>query len=87
MNVEVVASPLESTELLAEVARALVTIPEAVRVDVGEEGSIRVLWLTVASRDRHRIIGPRGRSMTALRHLFTSIGHLDGDQLLVKIRD
>jgi predicted RNA-binding protein YlqC (UPF0109 family) len=79
--------PLEDKELLAEVARALVDRPEQVRVTESPEGGVLVLYLYVAQKDRGKVIGRKGRTISALRNLFSAIGAMDGRQVLVKIED
>lgn len=78
--------PLEDRALLAEIARALVSSPVHVRVEeVQEPGNALVLRLYVLPRDRGRIIGKRGQTLTIIRRLFSAIGRLDGRQVLVEL--
>jgi len=77
--------PLEDSALLAEIARALVTSPTHVRVEERLQDSKVVLLLYVLPEDRGRVIGRRGCIATAIRQLFSSIGNMDGRQVIVKI--
>jgi len=79
--------PLEDRALLAEVARALVTSPVHVRVNETERGDKTILSLYVRPADRGLVIGKRGRTITAIRQIFSAIGMVDGRQLIVEIDD
>lgn len=80
--------PLEHVELLIEVVRAMVEIPEAVRVEEKHTGTNEVtLWIDVAPKDRGKVIGKVGRNITSLRTLFSSIGALDGKRILVMVAE
>jgi predicted RNA-binding protein YlqC (UPF0109 family) len=54
-------------QLMAEVARALVDEPSAVRVDVVPDGEVTVLRLEVAQSDIGKVIGKQGRTARSLR--------------------
>lgn len=77
--------PLEDRALLAEIARALVESPVHVRVEEEQQDSKLVLYLYVRPADRGRVIGKRGRTISALRQLFSAIGRADGRQVVVEI--
>lgn len=80
--------PLEDVELLTEVVRAMVDIPEAVHVEEKRTGANEVtLWIDVAPQDRGKIIGKAGRNITSLRTVFSSIGALDGKRILVMVAE
>ena len=80
--------PLEDSALLVEIARSLVSRPEDVRVECREDAEHRtlILVLDVHHSDRGRIIGKRGRTISAIRNLFSAIGLMDGRSVLVKLR-
>lgn len=80
-------SPLEDRALLAEVARALVSSPVHVRVEEEWDKGGTVLKLYVLPQDRGRIIGRRGKTISILRQLFSTIGSLEGRQVLVELDD
>lgn len=86
-GVPVETAPLEDRELLAEIARSLVRRPDQVRVEEKRQGNTTVLLLDVADKDKGKIIGRRGRTISSIRKLFTAIGIMDGRNLVVKLRD
>ena len=55
----------EAAELVAFIAKAIVTRPDDVRVMVADAG--RVLELETADEDRGRVIGRQGRVAKAMR--------------------
>ncbi len=60
----------EASELIAFMARAIVTEPDAVKVTVADGG--RVLELETAGEDRGRVIGRQGRVAKAMRAILTA---------------
>ncbi len=64
------AAPDEASELIAFMARAIVTEPDAVKVTVADGG--RVLELETAAEDRGRVIGRQGRVAKAMRAILTA---------------
>jgi predicted RNA-binding protein YlqC (UPF0109 family) len=87
--IEMAVKPLEDDALLTEVARSLVEHPSHVRVVVEDSPAHRtmVLHLHVARSDRGRIIGKKGRTISALRNLFSAVGLMDGRRVVVKLAD
>ena len=73
-------------ELLAELARRLVDVPEAVRVEQveGDDGSL-VLRLHVAEGDVGKVIGRQGRIARALRTIVRAGGPNAGRRLQLEI--
>lgn len=76
---------LEERALLAEIARALVSVPIHVRVEEAKEGVKTILRLYVLPPDRGRIIGRRGQTIRAIRQLFSAIGIIEGRQVVVEV--
>jgi hypothetical protein len=68
-----VAEANPSAELVAFVARGLVSQPDAVRVNVVEGG--RLLELETAQEDRGRVIGRQGRVAKAMRAVLAASRH------------
>ena len=60
-------------DLLASLARALVTEPERVAVYESEERGRTVLELEVSPHDRGRVIGRGGRTAAALRTVLDAV--------------
>jgi uncharacterized protein len=76
---------LEERALLAEIARALVEAPVHVRVEEEVHNGKTRLHLYVLPPDRGRIIGRRGRTIRAIRQLFSAIGMTEGRQVIVEM--
>jgi uncharacterized protein len=55
------------TELVLEMARALVDIPEGVTVEAFKDGDSTVLRLRVAPSDVGKVIGKQGRTARSMR--------------------
>lgn len=79
--------PLEDCELLEEVVRAMVEMPEAVRVTEKHGVGETTLWIDVAPIDRGKIIGKKGKNIDSLRNIFSGIGALQGKRLLVMVAE
>ncbi len=60
------------TELLTEIARALVDSPEKVSVEAKGDGEGTVLRLRVAPTDVGKIIGKQGRTARSMRTILTA---------------
>jgi len=75
-------------ELLEYLARALVDLPERVRVEEFEEddGTL-VLELHVADDDAGKVIGRGGRTVAALRTVVKAAAVRDGQRVLVDVVD
>lgn len=59
--------------------------PVHVRVEEEDQDSKLLLHLYVLPSDRGKIIGKRGRTIHAIRQLFSAIGMADGREVIVKI--
>lgn len=80
--------PLEHSDLLEEIARALVDHPEAVEVIEKNNGSTTtVLVLRVAKEDRGKVIGKGGATINHVRGLFSRIAAVDQCQLTIVVED
>jgi len=73
--------------VLAYLASSMADEPEAVSVDVSDQGRKVVLSLNVAPGDMGRVIGRRGRTAQALRTLVAAAGARDGVVTSVDIVD
>ena len=60
------------TDLVAQIARALVDSPESVSVERIEEGEVTVIRLRVAQSDVGKVIGKQGRTARSLRTILSA---------------
>jgi hypothetical protein len=74
-------------KVLTYVASAMADDPEAVSVEVSDQGNKVLLSLNVAPGDMGRIIGRRGRTAQALRTIVAAAGSRDGVTTSVDIVD
>ena len=72
-------------DFLEYVARSLVDKPDAVWVEVDEEGDETVLTLGVDQEDMGRVIGRDGRIANALRDLLRVMAARDGRRVELEI--
>lgn len=77
-----------SAGVLEYVARSIVDEPDAVRVDVDDSHRRGVeLRLTVAPDDIGKVIGKRGRTITAIRTVVRAAGTREGTEVGVEVVD
>jgi predicted RNA-binding protein YlqC (UPF0109 family) len=76
---------MAAPELVEFVARSLVDDPEAVSVDVHDEGDGTVIELHVAEEDMGKVIGRNGSVAKALRTLIKVVATRDGEQISLEI--
>jgi len=60
------------TDLVAEIARALVDSPQSVSVETIEDGEVTVIRLRVAQNDVGKVIGKQGRTARSLRTILSA---------------
>jgi uncharacterized protein len=72
-------------DLVEFLVRALVSEPEAVRVDELEENGEIVLEVRVAPDDLGRVIGREGRVANAIRTLAKAAATIEGGRVMVEI--
>jgi uncharacterized protein len=72
-------------EFLEYIARGLVDKPDAVWVEVDEEGDETVLTLGVDGEDMGRVIGRDGRIANAIRSLLKVMAARDGRHVELEI--
>ena len=73
-------------ELLAFLARELVSDPDAVRVESEEHDGTLVLHLHVAPDDVGKVIGRGGRIVRALRTVLRAAAVRDGRRVLLEVQ-
>jgi predicted RNA-binding protein YlqC (UPF0109 family) len=74
-------------DVVAVVARALTSHPEAVQVVESQHKGTTLVELYVAPGELGRVIGKQGRTATALRTLAASAAEKDGTAVTLEIRD
>jgi predicted RNA-binding protein YlqC (UPF0109 family) len=72
-------------EVLEYIAKNLVDDPEAVEIEVVENGDSVTLRLSVSAEDMGKIIGRRGRTARAIRDVMRAAGTKAGVQATVEI--
>jgi uncharacterized protein len=72
-------------DVLDYIARNLVDDPDAVQIEVVENGDAVTFRLTVAPDDMGKIIGRRGRTARAIRDVMRAAGTKAGRQATVEI--
>ena len=72
-------------DFLEYVARGLVDKPDAIEVDVEEDGDETVLTLVVDQEDMGRVIGRDGRIANAIRSLLKVMAARDGRHVELEI--
>jgi uncharacterized protein len=72
-------------EVLEYIAKNLVDDPDAVEIEVVENGDSVTLRLTVSAEDMGKIIGRRGRTARAIRDVMRAAGTKAGVQATVEI--
>jgi predicted RNA-binding protein YlqC (UPF0109 family) len=72
-------------DLVEYIARALVTEPDAVRVDEIDNGGDVVLEVRVAPDDLGRVIGRSGRVANAIRSVAKAAATPQGRRVMVEI--
>ena len=76
---------MDLKQVLADIARAIVDTPDAVTVEMTEEGNDVTLVLRVAEDDTGMVIGRKGRIAKAIRSLMKAAGTSCGKKITVEI--
>ena len=76
---------MAAVELVTFVAKSLVDDPDAVHVEVHDEGSGQVIELTVAEDDMGKVIGRNGSVAKALRTLLKVVATREGRPISLEI--
>ena len=77
----------EAREVVEFLARALVDVPDEVRVTEADQHGTAVIELFVAPDDLGRVIGRQGRTAAALRTLAAAAGERRGLKVMLEIRE
>lgn len=67
-------SDLKAVSLLTDIIQALVDEPDAVHIHPLVSEQLTIFEVSVESEDIRRVIGRKGRTADALRHLLVSLG-------------
>ncbi len=76
---------MSAQELVEFVARSLVDDPEAVSVEVSQDGPTTVLELHVAEDDMGKVIGRNGSVAKAMRTLLKVVATREGEDFSLEI--
>lgn len=74
-------------ELLLMLAKAIVDQPDEVTVDIVPGERAEILELRVAPDDMGKVIGKRGRTVSALRTIVKAAASKQGKEVLVEVVD
>jgi predicted RNA-binding protein YlqC (UPF0109 family) len=76
---------MAALDLVEYVARSLVDEPDAVRVEVVQDGGVSVIELHVADDDMGKVIGRNGSVAKALRTLLKVVSAREGEPFSLEI--
>ncbi len=76
---------MDLKQILVDIARAIVDTPDAVTVEMNEEGDNVTLILRVAEDDTGMVIGRKGRIAKAIRSIMKVAGSSSGKKVTVEI--
>ena len=65
-------------ELLIEMVKAIVDKPDEVKVEIEETESVQIYKLSVGEGDLGKVIGKKGRNVSALRTILFAINAKEG---------
>ncbi len=75
-------------DLVDLIVRRLVTKPEAVRVEVDRsEGGVILVTIRVDSEDVGRVIGKKGSTINAIRHVAKAASIKSGEKVDVDVKE
>ena len=78
---------MDKQAIIQEIIKELVDKPEEVSVEELKGESAVVLNIKVAKGDLGKVIGRKGRIISALRTLFGSIFAKDGQKAIIEVND
>ena len=76
---------MAAAELVAYVARSLVDDPDAVAVEVHQDGDVQVIELHVAEGDMGKVIGRNGSVAKAMRTILKVVSARQGEPISLEI--
>lgn len=76
---------MSAPELVEFVARSLVDDPDAVSVEVSQDGATTVIELHVAEEDMGKVIGRNGSVAKAMRTLLKVVSTRQGEDISLEI--
>ncbi len=77
---------MELKEVLADIARAIVDTPDAVKVEENIDGDNVELILTVSEDDTGMVIGRHGKIAKAIRQIMKAAANTCGKHVTVEIK-
>ena len=67
-------------ELLANMVKAIVDLPDDVKVNINESDNTRIFELEVGEGDIGKVIGKKGKNVNALRVILSAATAKDGEK-------
>ena len=77
---------MDLKQTLTDIARAIVDTPDAVCVEMNEDGDDVELVLTVAEDDTGMVIGRHGKIAKAIRQIMKATANTCGKRVTVEIK-
>jgi hypothetical protein len=78
---------MDTKKVLSEIVEELVDKPEGVSIEEVKANATVVINIKVAQGDLGKVIGKKGRIITALRSVFGSIYAKGGTKLIIEVTD
>ncbi len=72
-------------EVLEEIVKAIVDNPEQVKVSKIDGDQTVILEVSVAEGDLGKVIGRKGRTITAIRSILSSVGGKNGKRYVLEL--
>lgn len=78
---------MDMVELLEELVKSLVSIPEEVEIRVNETGSCMLCVIDVLDEDRGKVIGTGGVLIRSIEEIWSALGGKNRKKVMIEIYD